>query len=150
MAQASDGGSTTASTSGAVVPRKSVDNFPTSGVPPLSNGSMGLGGSLSPVPSNTGPGGTPTPSPASAALPPPSLPPPYTTTPLQVRLFFLTKFCIIQRKQKSTNERTSGWMRRKEFFLLFNCSVDYSFCSPSENFIMLFPWCAFQWKSLLF
>lgn len=75
--QASDG-STTASTSGAVVPRKSVDSFPSSGVP-LNNGSIGIGDSLSPVPPNTGP------SLAPAALPPPSLPPPYSTAPLQVR-----------------------------------------------------------------
>ncbi|KAL7028373.1 hypothetical protein ACKWTF_005815 [Chironomus riparius] len=82
--KASDGGSTTASTttSAAVVPRKPVDSFQTTGVP-LSNGPLGLGGSLSPVPcqpSNSGP--APNPSPAPAALPPPSLP--FATTPLQV------------------------------------------------------------------
>lgn len=89
--QASDEGSTTASTSGALVPRKSVDTFPPSGVPLLNNGPMGLGGglSLSPVPcppTNSGPA-PPAPSPAPAALPPPSLPPPYSTAPLQVRYF---------------------------------------------------------------
>lgn len=76
-AQASDGGSTTtASTSAAVVPRKPVDTFPSSGVP-LNNGQpLGISGSLSP---SSGP------SPAPAALPPPSLP--YTNpSPLQVRL----------------------------------------------------------------
>lgn len=85
--QASDGGSTTASTSAAVVPRKPVDTFPTTGLP-LSNGPLGLGGSLSPVPcppSNSGP--APAPSPAPAALPPPSLP---YATPLQVRHIILT------------------------------------------------------------
>lgn len=82
-AQASDGGSTTASTSGAVVPRKSHDTYPTSGVPLLNNGSMSLRGSLSPVPCNNS--SAPAPSPAPAALPPPSLPPPYSTSPIQVR-----------------------------------------------------------------
>lgn len=48
--------------------------FPTTGLP-LSNGPLGLGGSSIPLPVPSGP----IPSPASAALPPPSLPPPYTT-----------------------------------------------------------------------
>ena len=104
--QASDGGSTTASTSGAVAPRKSVDTFPSSGVPLLNNGQMGLGGSLSlsPVtcPPNSGPA-PPAPSPAPAALPPPSLPPPYSTAPLQVR--YSANACIISRH---VQKKTSG------------------------------------------
>jgi hypothetical protein len=103
--QASDGGSTTASTSGAVVPRKSVDTFPPSGVPLLSNGPMGLGGSLSPVPcppANSGPA-PPAPSPAPAALPPPSLPPPYSTAPLQVRYF--AHACIISSKTNKFEDK---------------------------------------------
>lgn len=53
--------------------------FPTTGLP-LSNGPLGLGGSSIPLPVPSGPN----PTPASAALPPPSLPPPYTTQ-MQVR-----------------------------------------------------------------
>lgn len=57
---------------------------------------MGLGGSLSlsPAPPNSGPA-PPAPSPAPAALPPPSLPPPYSTAPLQVR--YSANACIISR-----------------------------------------------------
>lgn len=115
--QASDGGSTTASTSGAVVPRKSLDTFPTSGVPPLSNGQLGLGGSLSPVPcppSNSAP--------AQATLPPPSLPPPYPTAPLQVRVASaLHNFARTKEKKKSGILLSA-----------FLCLVDYSLsCPPS-------------------
>ena len=102
--QASDGGSTTASTSGAVAPRKSVDTFPTSGVPILSNGQMGLGGSLSPVPPTNSGTAPPAPSPAPAALPPPSLPPPYSTAPLQVRESPLQNFAyqFLQTRKNSS------------------------------------------------
>jgi hypothetical protein len=83
--QISDGGSTTASTSGAVAPRKSLETFPSSGVPLLTNSPMGLGGSLSPVPCPPSDSGPAPPTPSQDALPPPSLPPPHSTTPLQVR-----------------------------------------------------------------
>lgn len=99
--QASDGGSTTASTSG---------------VPLLNNGPTGLCGSLSPVscvPSNSGPA-TPAPSPAPAALPPPSLPPPYQTTPLQVRNSILVLHNFHANKE------------RKRILPDRNCVVDYS------------------------
>lgn len=64
--------------SGPSAPRKS--DFPTTGLPPLSNGPLG---SASPVPlPGTAP---PAPSPATAALPPPSLPyPQAVTAPIQV------------------------------------------------------------------
>lgn len=146
IAQASDGGSTTASTSGAVVPRKSLDSFPTSGVPLLNNGQMGLGGSLSPVPclpSNSGPA-PPAPSPAPAALPPPSLPPPYSTAPLQVRDSCSALHNFTQTKNVEKNSAC------------FNCVVDYSLyislphrTSSEQNSIMLFPWCASMNKTLL-
>lgn len=59
-------------------------DFPTTGLPPLSNGPLGIAGSASPVALS---GSTvPAPSPAPAALPPPNLPypPPVNTTPAQV------------------------------------------------------------------
>jgi hypothetical protein len=78
----------------AATPRKSAD-FPQTGLP-LSNGPLGLGGSASPVPVQPGPGpAPPAPSPAPAALPPPSLPPPYST-PMQVSFAFQnTCFCYL-------------------------------------------------------
>lgn len=69
-----------ATTPSPTVPRKA--DFPTTGLP-LSNGPLGLGGSASPVPAPAPP--APSPTPAPAALPPPNLPPPYTT-PMQVRI----------------------------------------------------------------
>lgn len=89
--QGSDGGSVVfASTPAQVattapsptVPRKT--DFPQTGLP-LSNGPLGMGGSASPISITTSQGTTttPVPSPATAALPPPSLPPPYST-PMQV------------------------------------------------------------------
>ena len=100
--QGSDGGSVVfASTPAQVattapsptVPRKS--DFPQTGLP-LSNGPLGLGGSASPIPIPTSQGtAAPAPSPAPAALPPPSLPPPYTT-PMQVSVhsFVLSRYIV--------------------------------------------------------
>lgn len=104
--QGSDGGSVVfastpiqvpTATPSPAAPRKT--DFPTTGLP-LSNGPLGLGGSASPVPVPPGPGpAPPAPSPAPAALPPPGLPPPYST-PMQVniRFFNLSKICIHERK----------------------------------------------------
>lgn len=86
-----------ATTPSPTVPRKA--DFPTTGLP-LSNGPLGLGGSASPVPAPA----PPAPSPAPAALPPPNLPPPYTT-PMQVRI---AKHQNFKAKIKSILYRQSG------------------------------------------
>jgi len=121
-AQASDGGST-ASTSAAVVPRKSVDAFPASGLPPLTNG----GGSLSPAPCTNANG---------PALPPPSLPP-----PLQVSLFVLV---VVLVTLTETDRQTRLLV---SFRLCFTCLLAFMMMQSHNNLfiddihtpIMLFP-----------
>lgn len=110
-----------------VVPRK--QDFPTTGLP-LSNGPLVLGGSISPVPvtqqsqqqqqltiptTNTsaticqqgGPTPPVIPSPATAALPPPSLPPPYQT-PMQVNVDFFLLFKFV--RELKLDLKIEDWM----------------------------------------
>lgn len=87
--QGSDGGSVVFASTPAqaattapspTIPRK--NDFPSTGLP-ISNGPLGLGGSASPNQTSQTTTVSSISSPATAALPPPNLPPPYPT-PMQV------------------------------------------------------------------